>query len=150
VKAKPKLHLVLPKKPMARALRVTLFEREVRVRLSSPAVDLLLDRAQLLVEGKRAASATGGGAFFGSCMLTIDLARLAPDVRDPCDDATARRVAELLAGDTRVTRRVQKLAERETARLAGGPVTARAPDVRVRSDGNIVYIDVDVEGPPRT
>jgi hypothetical protein len=140
------LDVLLTKKPMARAARVTLFEREIRERLSVAAIDILLERARILSEGKRAASSpVSPRAYFGSTMITVDVAALADVVRDACDARAAVRIADLMRGDSRVSRRVQKLAEREAQRLADGPVSARAGDVRVRAQGTLVYLDVDVE-----
>jgi hypothetical protein len=139
------LDALLTKKPMARAARVTLFEREIRERLSVAAVEILLERARVLSEGKRSASATAGRAYFGSTMVTIDVAALADVSRDACDSRAAARIADLVRDDVRVTRRVQKLAEREAQRLAGGPVAVQASEVRVRTQGTLLYLDVDVE-----
>jgi hypothetical protein len=136
---------LLTKKPMARAARVTLFEREVRERLSVAAIDILLEHARVLSEGKRAASATAALAYFGSTMITVDVASLGDIVRDPLDARAAARIAELVRGDARITRRVQKLAESEAQRLAAAPVDVRISEVRVRSQGTLVYLDVDVE-----
>jgi hypothetical protein len=135
------------RKPMARALKVTLFEREVREKLSASAVEILFQRARVLSEGRRSASPSAGEAFFGSTMLTIDLADLTDIVRDAADAATAQRLAGLIKDDTRVQKRVRQIAAQEAERLAGGP--ARAVEVRLRTDGAVVYIDVDVEGPPQ-
>jgi len=136
---------LLTKKPMARAARVTLFEREIRERLSVAAIDILLENARVLSEGKRAASASAARAYFGSTMITVDVAALTDVVRDPCDARAAVRIAELMRGDARLTRRVHKLAEREAQRLAGAPVNVRVNEVRVRAQGTLVYLDVDVE-----
>ena len=86
---------LLEKKPMARAVRVTLFEREVREKLSVAAIEILLERARILSEGKRSASPTA--------------------------------------------------AAREAERLADTPVRVRAGEVRVRAQGTLVHLDVDVE-----
>jgi hypothetical protein len=144
--APPTANALLGKKPMVRALRVTLFEREVRERLSAAAVDILLDRAKVLSEGRRAASSTSG-AFFGSTMLTIDLTSCADVVRERCDAPQARRLAAFMAEDPRVLKRAQRTAEREAERLAGARIRTRAADVRVRAQGVLLCIDVDVEGP---
>jgi hypothetical protein len=133
------------KKPMARAARVTLFEREIKERLSVAAVEILLERARILSEGQRSASPTAARAYFGSTMITVDVAAIADVVREPCDARAAARVCELIRDDARVTRRVQKIAEKEAQRLADGPVRVRAGDVRVRAQGTFVYLDVDVE-----
>jgi hypothetical protein len=148
VTAKPqKQQLARLRKPMARALRVTLFEREVRETLSASAIEILFQRARILSEGRRAASPTAGDAFFGSTMLTIDLAEVADLVRDPADAATAERLALLMKDDARVQKRVRQIAAQEAERL-GGP-GARAVEVRLRTEGAIVYLDADVEGPGR-
>ena len=133
-----------PRKPMARATRITLFEREVRERLSRAALDMLLARAERLSEGQRSVRA-GRAAFFGSTMLTIDLASFADVLRDACDAGTAHRLATLLETDTTVPKRIREIAEREAGRIAA----ARLRDVRtqmtVRAQGSKVFIDVDVE-----
>ena len=140
------------RKPGARAHRFSLFEREVRERLTGAAVDLLLGRARVLSEGGRARAlprpdgSAGPDPFFGSTMLTIDLATLAADMREPADDAVAARVAALLTADARAGRRVRQLAEREASRVAGGRVDATGTEVRVRAVGATVHVDVDLEG----
>jgi hypothetical protein len=148
VNVKPTARPALPRKPMARALRVTLFEREIKERLSGAAVEILLDRAQVLSEGRRSAAATGGAMFYGSTMLTIDLASAGEQVRESCDPRTCRRVAALVESDPRVQRRVRQIAAREAERLAGTPLGSRVAEVRVRAQGTLLYIDVDVEGSP--
>jgi hypothetical protein len=136
---------LLEKKPMARVQRVTLFEREIREKLSVAAIEILLERAKILSEGQRSASATAKARWFGSTMITVDVAALGDAVREPCDARAAARVAELVSGDARVTRRVQRIAGREADRLAGATVRVRASDVRVRVQGTLVHLDVDVE-----
>jgi hypothetical protein len=137
------------RKPMVRALRVSLLDREIKERLSASAIDILLDRARVISEGRRATAPTAGAAFFGSTMFTIDLTSCADDVRERCDPPLARRLAAFMTSDRRVLERVRRTAEREAERLAGGPVAARAADVRVRAQGVLLHIDVDVEGPRR-
>ena len=133
-----------PRRPMARATRIALFEREVRERLSRAALELLFARADLISEGQR--SVRGGrDAYFGSTMLTIDLPDLALLLRDACDAGTARRLASLLEGDESVTRRVQELAARETARVAGAVPANVGTHIAIRAQGARVFIDVDIE-----
>jgi hypothetical protein len=105
-----------------------------------------LDRAQILSEGRRAQSPTSA-AFFGSTMLTIDLATCADLVREPCDPRLATRLASLMALDPRVVRRAQQIAGEEAARLSGRSIPVRAADVRVRAQGAFLYIDVELEEP---
>jgi hypothetical protein len=131
---------------MARASRVALFEREVRERLTASAVELLFARARLLSEGRRSDSPALGPAFFGTVMLTIELAELAPLLREALDEAAAQRIAEMMAADARVLGRVRRLATDEAARLAGAPLKVHSADVRVRAAGCRIHVDVELEG----
>src|SRR6476619_213912 len=88
----------MSKKPMARAVRITLFQREIRVRLSPAALDLLFARAEVISEGQRAMRG-GRDSYFGSTRRTLDLPSLAPLLSDACDAGTARRLAALLESD---------------------------------------------------
>lgn len=134
-------------RPMARVQRIALFEREVRERLSRAAMDLLLERAEVMSEGQRS-TRDGKPVWFGSTMLTIDLEALGPALREACDAGTARRLATILTADTAVASRVKHIAGREAARLAGGRLGAVATEVKVSARGARVFIDVDVEGTP--
>ena len=125
---------------MAAARRVSLFEREIRVRLSSAAIEILFDLAAVLSEGQ-----LEDDGYYGSTMITIDLARATAAVRDDCDAATARRVTDLLADDARVTERARALALAEAEARAGCALASGQVDIRVRSTGAHVHIDVDVE-----
>lgn len=135
---------------MARVERVALLEREVRERLSDAAVEILLEHARVLSEGRRSNSASAGAAFFGSTMLTIDLAAVSGWVRERCDPPAARRVAALMSEDARIRRRVLDLASREGRRLSGLELRARPSDLRVRVQGVTILIDIDLEGPAVT
>src|ERR1700749_1992841 len=83
-----------PKKPMASVRRVSLFEREVSVRLAPVAIELLHGNARILSEGELT-----GNTYAGSTMLTVDLARTRDRISDPADASTAQRIAFLYAGD---------------------------------------------------
>ena len=85
---------VAARRPMARATRIALFEREVRERLSRAALELVLGRAEVISEGQRGVR-NGRDAYFGSTMLTIDLPSLDLLLRDACDAGTARRSANI-------------------------------------------------------
>ena len=124
---------------MAAARRVSLFEREVRVRLAPAGLDVLFDEARVISEGQE-----DGPRWYGSTMMTIDLARVAPRVSDDCDQACARRVAELAAADERVRERTRRLALAHATRDAGA-LEAPAIDLRVHREGRTVHLDLDVE-----
>jgi hypothetical protein len=132
------------RRPMARATRIALFEREVRERLSRTALDLVLSRAEVISEGQRS-TRNGRDAYFGSTMLTIDLPSLELLLRDACDAGTARRLADLLQSDAQAVASVEALAGREAARVCGArPVSVRT-HVAIRAQAAKVFIDIDVE-----
>jgi hypothetical protein len=132
--------LLPPRKPMASARRVSLFEREVRVRLSSAAVEILFERASILSEGQQE-----DGGYYGSTMITVDCARAAHLVSDSCDAAVVKRVRDLCAADERIRERARAVGVGEAERLAGTELAEPQVDVRVRASGAHLHIDVDVE-----
>lgn len=124
--------------------------------LSPSALELLFEHAELLVEGgeELGGRRAGDRRVFATVMVSIDLTRCAGHVREPADEATARRVAELMDSEPRVQQRLRSLAARELARLAGaepdgfsshaGPTGwALSVEAGVRADGTVVLIDVD-------
>lgn len=134
----------MPRKPMAMTRRVSLFEREVRVRLAPLAVDLLHDAARVLSEGELV-----GSTYAGSTMLTVDLARTADRVSDPVDATTAQRVALLYAADERCRNHARRVAVAEATRTAGCDLTAPHIDVESRSRGAEVHLSLNVEAQRR-
>lgn len=132
------------RKPMVRAMRIALFQREIRERLSPAALDLIFARVEVISEGQRAVRG-GRDSYFGSTMLTFDLPALSAVLSDACDAGTARRLAALLEGDPSVARRIQDLSEREAARVAGAAPRQVGTHVSIRSQGAKVFVDVDVE-----
>lgn len=128
------------RKPMARASRVSLFHREIRTGLSSAAVEILLGQAQLLSEGQ-----FEGSEFYGSTMITIDCGRARKWVSDPCDATTVRQIGELLLRDDRFRDRVRDLGEREAMRLARKSLGATQIEMSLRTAGNNLHVDVDVQ-----
>ena len=139
-------------KPMAKAARVTLFEREIRERLSQPALEILLDSAEVLSEGERIENAPAleiNGplpTIYGSAMLTIDLVKVADRVREICNEETAGRVATQIASDERVSARLRHLAAQVATRLAGAAVDNLTTEIRVRTRHATIFIDIDFTG----
>ncbi len=125
---------------MAKARRVSLFEREIRIRLSSAAVEILFQLGSVLSEGQ-----VEDELYFGSTMITIDLSAAGELTSDPCDLATARRIVDLMAGDERIRERARRIAADEARRIAGVPLTAQQIDVRVHGSGSHLQLDMDVE-----
>jgi hypothetical protein len=139
---KPARRLLL--RPLARAERISLFEREVRMRLSRAALDLVFAAAKVMSEGQRS-TRPGKDAFFGSTMLTIELGAVAAAVRDTCDARAAERFATLLGDDEHALARVKAIAGREILRLTGTRPAAVTVEIKVRSQGATVYVDADLE-----
>jgi len=125
---------------MAMARRVSLFEREVTVRLAPIAVDLLHDAARMFSEGELV-----GEVYSGSTMLTIDLARAADRVSDPPDASTAQRIAFLYAADERARDHARRVAVAEARRMAGCELAASTVDVESRARGAELYLSMGVE-----
>jgi hypothetical protein len=130
---------------MALARRVSLFQREVAVRLAPVAIDLLHGAARVLTEGELA-----GDAYAGSTMLTIDLRRTADRISDPPDASTAERLAKLYGADERCRERARRVALAEAARRAGCPLAAPHVDVESRARGAELHLSVNVEAQRRT
>ena len=126
---------------MAACPRVNLFRREIKVRVSPAGFDLLLERSRKISEGR-----ITGQRYFGSTMLTLDLAALGGGVSEPCDVATAQRLAALLIEEPGLLARLRRLALADARRLAQRKVARLEADLRVHAEGCRVLVDIDVEG----
>ena len=122
------------------ARRVSLFEREVAVRLAPAAIDLLHGAARMLTEG-----GIHGDVYAGSTMLTVDLARTIDRISDPPDASTAQRVAFLYAADERCREHARRIAIIEARRTAGCDLTTPQIDVESRANGKELYLSLNVE-----
>jgi len=120
--------------------RVSLFEREVKVKLAPLALELLHDAARVLSEGDM-----DGNVYAGSTMLTIDLAKTTTRVSDPPDASTAQRVAMLYAADERCRNHAKRIAVTEAIKTAGCELTAPHIDVESRSRGSELHLSLNVE-----
>jgi hypothetical protein len=125
---------------MAMARRVSLFEREVTVRLAPVALELLHGAARVLTEGELA-----DDGYAGSTMLTIDLARTADRISDAADPATAQRAAALYASDERCRDHARRIAIKEARRIAGCDLVAHSVDLESRSRGRELHLSLNVE-----
>jgi hypothetical protein len=130
---------------MAMTRRVSLFERQVAIRLAPVAIELIHGAARVLTEGELT-----GDAYAGSTMLTVDLARTIDRISDPPDASTAQRVALLYAADERCRERARRIAVGEAVRQAGCPLAAPHVDVESRARGAELHLSVNVEAQRRT
>jgi hypothetical protein len=140
VEPRPRLLL----RPLLRVRRISLFEREVRERLSRAALDLVFASAAIMSEGQRSPR-NGKEVFFGSTMLTVELDGLVGALRDACDASSAQRMAALLATDSGALGRIRAIAADEAERLGGTRSDSVSTEIRVRARGTTIYVDVDVE-----
>jgi len=125
---------------MAMVRRVSLFQREVTVRLAPVALELLHGVARVLTEGE-----LSGDGYTGSTMLTIDLGRTAERVSDPPDAATAQRAALLYAGDERCRDHARRIAVKEARRIAGCDLANPHVDLESRARGHELHLSLNVE-----
>lgn len=126
------------------ARRVSLFEREVTVRLAPVAVDLIHGAARMLTEGE-----LDGSVYTGSTMLTVDLARAKAVVSDNPDATTAQRVALLYAADERCRAHARRIAVAEARRIAGCELATPLVDVESRAKGPELHLSLNVEAHAR-
>jgi hypothetical protein len=124
--------------------KISLFEREVRERLSRAALEMIFVQAGIMSEGQRAGR-NGREVFHGSTMLTIELEGVAAAVRDVCDARAAQRLCALLATDTAAATRIKAVAAAEVERLCQARPRSLGAEIKVRARGTTVYVDVDVE-----
>jgi hypothetical protein len=126
------------------ARRVSLFEREVTVRLAPVAVELIHGAARVLSEGQ-----LDGNVYAGSTMLTVDLARTADRIADPPDASTAQKVALLYAADERCREHARRIAMTEARRTAGCELAKTTIDVESRARGAELHLSLNVEAQRR-
>ena len=127
------------------ARKVSLFEREVTVRLAPVAVDIIHGAARVLTEGELT-----GDFYAGSTMLTIDLAKTVTRVSDPPDASTAQRVALLYAADDRCREHARRIAVSEAHRVANCTLSSALVDVESRARGPEIHLSLNVEAQRRT
>lgn len=125
---------------MAMARRVSLFAREVTVKLAPAAVDLLHQAARLLTEGE-----VTGDVYTGSTMMTVDLTRASNVISDSPDATTAQRVAFLYAADERCRDHARRVAVAEARRHAGCDLSVPHVDVESRARGPELHFSINVE-----
>jgi hypothetical protein len=129
---------------MVMTRRVSLFEREVTVRLAPASIDLIHATARVLTEGELT-----GDFYAGSTMLTVDLSRLASRVSDPPDSSTARRVALLYASDDRCRDLARRIAVTEANRVAHCQLAEPIVDLESRANHSEVHLSLNVEAQRR-
>lgn len=124
--------------------RVSLFEREVTIRLAPVAVELIHGAARLLTEGELT-----GDIYSGSTMMTIDLASTSALISDAPTSTTAQKVAFLYAADERCRAHARRVAITEARRVAGCELGVPHVDVESRAKGPALHLSLNVEAQRR-
>ncbi|MGD0838932.1 MAG: hypothetical protein ABSB49_20035 [Polyangia bacterium] len=131
-------------RPLAQVRRIGLVERRVTEGLSQAALDALFAHAEIISEGE--SSQEGGRAtFLGSTMLTFDLQATAEVLSEHPDDATARRLGELLSAEKTLAARIEAVLRQQVERISGRAPVKVHGETRIRMRGARVFLDVDVE-----
>lgn len=117
--------------------------------LSREAEEQLFRAAEVLSEGS-VRDAGDGASWFGSTMITFDLAKVEASLRGPIDDEARARLARIVEGSVRVRLRATRMARHEVARrLPDRTLGTAQVETRVRIVGDKLHVDIDLEVPLR-
>lgn len=99
--------------------------------------------AEVLSEGR-----LEGGAFFGSTLVTIDLEKVAPELRGAEGERAREQLLAAVHGSVRVRLRAMRVACADVARRHPDRRLGTATiETRFRLDGSRLLVDVDLEMP---
>jgi hypothetical protein len=133
-------------RPLRKARRMDVVRSTEARRLAPGVAELLLRNARVMSEGAIREGIGGHETYFGSTMLTIDLAEAAAELRAPVDEALAATLAPLLERSAHLRVTALRIARREAeARIAGYQSERLTAETRVRAAGTHIEVDVDVE-----
>jgi hypothetical protein len=109
--------------------------------LGSRAEEELFRSAEVFSEGR-----ASGDVFYGSTLVSIDLARALAGMDLAADPALLARVVDAIAGSVRVRIRAMRLAEEDLARRFPDRMVGTArTETRFRTEGTMLLVDVDLE-----
>lgn len=132
-----------PLKPPVSA-RLPAFSSVQSPALSGPAIEVLFRCAATLTEGASEAS----GQWFGSVMITFDLARVAKACRGLESATAVEHFASLASGSVRVRVRGHRLARAEIVRrFPDRNIDTVSMESSFRHEGNLLHMDIDLEVP---
>jgi hypothetical protein len=135
-------------KGLVRAERDAFVSRRGVHHLSQGVEETLFRHAQVLNEGSERRTGRGERCYFGSTMITFDLAALPKRWRGTFGDAEREQVLKLVQGSVRMHMRAHRLACAEVLRrVTDAPLGTAIVEVSVRLSGNTLQMDVDLEVP---
>lgn len=134
-----------PLKPPVRVRPGALLRARDGFALGARAEEELFRVAEVLTEGRMT---DDGRAFFGSTLVTIDLARVAPLFAGEHAAAQRERLVKAAEGSVRVRLRAMRIACADVARRHPDRRFGTATvETRVRLEGERLLLDVDLEVP---
>jgi len=132
-----------PLKPPVRVRPGALLRTRRGDALGPRAEEELFRLAEVLTEGR-----LEGGAFFGSTLITIDLERVAPQLRGEDGARERERLLAVASGSVRVRLRAMRLACADVGRrYPDRRLGTATTETRFRLDGTKLFVDVDLEVP---
>jgi len=135
-------------KPLARAIRLRPVVTRTRSSLSRDFEELIFRHAQVLSEGYCHHISDLDAMYTGSTMLTVDLERMGPAIAHAWSRSNARLLHSVMEGSVRLRVRSMRLALAEAARrCVHGQLGMAHVETRIRIEGTLVHVDVDVEAP---
>ena len=135
-------------KPLVRARWVRPVQDRNRRSLTRHFEELLFCSAQVLSEGDCRKGRAGERTYYGSTMITVDLAALPAGLDVDFRSVSREDLHAVLDGSVRVRLRAMRLARAEVVRRAPAGVLGTAQgETQIRLDERYVHIDVDLEVP---
>ncbi len=130
-----------PLKPLVRVRPGALLRERSGWALGARAVDELYRVAEVLTEGR-----CEDDTFFGTTLITIELARALDGLGVDADPAVLARVRDAIGGSVRVRLRAMRLAEDDVARrFPDCTIGTARTETRFRFEDTRLYVDVDLE-----
>jgi hypothetical protein len=132
---------------LAKATRTPVFIERTHRMLSRGAEELIFEHADVLSEG--AVDEAGGvGTYFGSTMITVDLAALRHGLRDLDAPGMLDALRDAVEASPRMRLRAMRVACAEVSRQVPERVFGTAQlEVRVSLLDGRLHLDVDIEMP---
>jgi hypothetical protein len=114
--------------------------------LSRGAEEALFQIAEVMSEGSERSAPSGQRHYYGSTMITFDLAELSKVWRGPFGPRERAALLRLVAGSVRVRLRATRIACAEAQRrVTERPLGSSIVETTVRLSGNTLQMDVDLE-----
>lgn len=129
-------------KPPARAHRLRAIRHAERSALTGQAIEALFGAADVMTEGRVDAA----GCWYGSILITIDLAGVRQRCRGLDDPAELARFLDVVEGSVRVRLRAHRLACAQLyERFPGHAVGTASIETRFSRGPDHLRVDVDLE-----